>query len=110
MIREHFHKNTAAVLENDARGETAVAFSALKDVVERVAKRRSEVTSCKARVYAVGNSVRVDVRAVTPIEVSLIEITHALESMIEEALLALCGTEIAVVNVSVDQTEAPKKA
>ena len=110
MIKEHFHHKTATVLEQNASGETAVAFSALKEFVVRIVKRRSEVTACKAKVYAVGNSVRIDVCAVTPPEVSLIEITHALENAIKAELFALCGVNIGVVDVTVDQTETPKKA
>ena len=104
MIRELFHKKTA-VLDRTALGETAVSFYALGQLAERVAMSKKGVLSCKSRVYAVGNSVWIDVHAVTPPALSLIEITHTLENAIAAEFLAICGSTVGVIYVTVDQPE-----
>ncbi len=109
MIGRHLNRRTTALLEKNALGETAVSFSALKEIAERTVKSRCDVGSCKTKVHALGNSVRIDVRVVTAPTVSLLELTHTLQDMIRDAILTLCGTEVAVVDVTVDQTEAPSK-
>jgi hypothetical protein len=106
LIAARLNRRTSALIEKNDLGETAVSFTALSQTAERVAKAHRDVRSCKAKAYAVGNSVRIDVHAVTAPTVSLLEITHALQDTIAAALKDLCGTEVGTVDVTVDQTDA----
>lgn len=109
MIGNHFNRRTSALLETNALGETQVSFTALAQIAERVLKNRSDVKTFKAKVYAVGNSIRIDVRAVTAPTVSLLEMTHALQNEIRSEIYEICGTEVGCVNVTVDQADLPPK-
>lgn len=109
MIGRHLNRRTTALLEKNALGETAVSFSALQEIAERTVKSRGDVRSCKTKVHAIGSSVRIDVRVVTSPTVSLLELTHALQDMIRDAILSLCGTEVAIIDVTVDQADTPQK-
>ena len=109
MILKHLNRRTSALLEHNALGETAVSFTALSQIAECTLKKQKDVRSFKTKVYAVGNSIRIDVRAVTAPTVSLIEMTHTLQNGIHSAILEICGTEIGSVNVTIDQAELPPK-
>ncbi len=108
MKTELFPKKTA-VLSRTALGETAISFSALGQLAERAAMRQKGVRACKARAYAVGSGVWIDVHAETPPELSLVEITHALENAIAAELLQICGATVGTVYVTVDQPEKTPK-
>lgn len=111
MIREHSTRRTTALLEQNALGETAVSFASLAQIAERAVKGRSDVSACKTKVYAVGNSIRIDVRVVSSPTVSLMELTHDLQERISTSVTEICGTPVGLVDVTVDQAEpAPKKA
>ena len=105
LIGAHFNRKTSAVLEKNELGETAVSFATLSQIAERTAKKRSDVLSCKTKVCAVGNSVRIEVRAVTSPTASLLELTHALQNEIAQAVSEQCGKAIGTVDVTVDQAE-----
>ncbi len=102
-------RKATALLEKTALGETSVSLEVLGQIAENAVKSNSEVYSCKTKVYTVGNTVRIDVRAVTAAAVSLVEITHVLEDAAKEAILAQCGIPIGIVDITVDQTDAPSK-
>ncbi|MBQ1565336.1 MAG: hypothetical protein IIZ82_04305 [Clostridia bacterium] len=99
----------SALLERTALGETHVSFSTLAQIAECTAKSRSEVKSCKTKVRAVGNDVKIEVRVVTAPTVSLLEMTHTLQDEIDAAILSFCGTKVGRVDVTVDQAEIPPK-
>ncbi|MBQ5991258.1 MAG: hypothetical protein IJL62_01780 [Clostridia bacterium] len=99
----------SALLEKTAFGDTYISFSTLAEIAERTAKSRSEVKSCKTKVRAVGNSVKIDVRIVTAPTVSLLEMTHTLRDEINAAIVSLCGAPVGSVDVTVDQAENPPK-
>lgn len=105
MIGEHFNRRKSALLEKNALGETCVSFSTLSQIAERAVKNRSDIASCKTKVSAIGNSVRIDVRVVSAPTVSLLELTHALQDSIASAILASCGMTVGTVNVTVDQAD-----
>ena len=109
MIGNHINRRTSALLEKNAFGETAVSFTALSQIVDRTLKNRKDVKNIKTRVYAIGNSIRIDVRAVTSPTVSLLELTHSLQEEIHASILALCGTPIGSIDVTIDQAELPPK-
>ena len=109
MIGNHFNRRTSALLEKNALGETQVSFATLAQIAERALKNRNDVKNFKTKVYAVGNSIRIDVRAVTAPTVSLLELTHTLQDEISAAIFQICGTEIGSVNVTVDQADLPPK-
>lgn len=110
MIREKINRRTSALLEKNALGETAVSFQSLALIAERTVKQRSDVSACKTKVYAIGNSIRIDVRVVSSPTVSLLELTHALQDMINAAITEICGKPVGLVDVTVDQTDiSPKK-
>ena len=104
LIAARMNRRTSALIEKNALGETAVSFAALAQTAERVAKAHHDVKSCRTKAYAIGNSVKIEVRVVTEPTVSLLEITHALQDTVAAALTELCGTEIGAVDVTVDQT------
>jgi hypothetical protein len=106
LIFARVNRRTSALIEKNGLGETAVSFAALAQTAERVAKAHRDVRSCRTKAYAIGNSVKIEVRVVTAPTVSLLEITHALQDTVAAALNDLCGTEIGTVDVTVDQTEA----
>ena len=106
LVFARVNRRTSALIEKTALGEAAVSFSALAQTAERVAKTHHDVRSCRAKAYAIGNSVRIEVRVITAPSVSLIEITRALQETVAAALRDLCGTEIGTVDVTVDQTDA----
>lgn len=105
MIGEHFNRKTSALLEKNALGETRVSFTTLSQIAERTVKRRSDISSCKTKVHAIGNSVRIEVRVVSSPTVSLLELTHALQDSIASALSEYCGTTVGTVDVTVDQAD-----
>lgn len=109
MIGKHLGRRTSALLEKNTLGETAVSFAALAQIADCTLKKRNDVNSFKTKVYAVGNSVRIDVRAVTAPTASLVETTHALQNEIHAVILQTCGTEVGSVNVTIDQTDLPSK-
>ena len=109
MIGNRLNRRTAALLEKNALGETAVSFAALSQIVDRTLKNRTDVKSSKTRVYAIGSSVRIEVRAVTSPTVSLLELTQSLQDEIHAAIVALCGVSIGSIDVTVDQAELPPK-
>lgn len=109
MIGRFLDRRRSALLEKNALGETAVSFAALSQITDCTLKKRNDVKGFKTKVYAVGNSIRVDVRAVTAPTVSLVEMTHTLQNEIHTAILETCGTEVGSVNVTIDQTELPSK-
>ena len=109
MIWNRLNRRTTALLEKNALGETAVSFAALSQIVDRTLKNRTDVKSTKTRVYAIGSSVRIEVRAVTSPTVSLLELTHSLQDEIHAAIVALCGVSIGSIDVTVDQAELPPK-
>ena len=109
MIGNHRNRRTAALLEKNALGETAMSFAALSQIVDRTLKNRKDVKSSKTRVYAIGSSIRIEVRAVTSPTVSLLELTHSLQDEIHAAIVALCGVPIGSIDVTVDQAELPPK-
>ena len=71
--------------------------------------RIAVVKSCKTKVRAVGNDVKIEVRVVTAPTVSLLEMTHTLQDEIDAAILSFCGTKVGRVDVTVDQAEIPPK-
>ncbi|MBR0507577.1 MAG: alkaline shock response membrane anchor protein AmaP [Clostridia bacterium] len=105
LVFARMNRRTSALIEKNALGETAVSFAALAQTADRVARSHQDVKSCKAKAYAIGNSVKIDVRVITAPTVSLLEMTHALQDTIAAAVKDLCGTEIGAVDVTVDQTE-----
>ncbi len=109
MIWNRLNRRTTALLEKNALGETAVSFAALSQIVDRTLKNRTDVKRSKTRVYAIGSSVRIEVRAVTSPTVSLLELTHSLQDEIHAAIVALCGVSIGSIDVTVDQAELPPK-
>ena len=109
MIVNRRNRRTAALLEKNALGETAVSFAALSQIVDRTLKNRKDVKSSKTKVYAIGSSIRIEVRAVTSPTVSLLELTHSLQDEIHAAIVALCGVPIGSIDVTVDQAELPPK-
>ena len=109
MIGNRLKRRTTALLEKNALGETAVSFAALSQIVDRTLKNRKDVKSSKTRVFAIGSSVRIEVRAVTSPTVSLLELTHSLQDEIRAAIVALCGVSIGSIDVTVDQAELPPK-
>ena len=109
MIVNRRNRRTAALLEKNTLGETAVSYTALSQIVDRTLKNRIDVKSFKTKVYAIGSSVRIDVRAVTSPTVSLLELTHSLQNEIHAAIAALCGMPIGSIDVTVDQAELPPK-
>lgn len=109
LISERMHRRTTALLEKTALGETAVSFPTLAQIAERVVKARSDVSSCKTKVYAIGNDIKIDVRVVTSPTVSLVELTRALQESINASVTEICGTAVGDVNVTVDQAEIPPK-
>jgi hypothetical protein len=109
LISERLNRRTAALLEKNAICETAVSFETLAQIAERAAKNRNEVSSCKTKVYAVGNSVRIDVRVVTSPTVSLVKMTRTLQNEVSTMIEEICGTSVGLVDVTVDQTDAAQK-
>lgn len=109
LISERTHRRTTALLEKTALGETSVSFPTLAQIAERVVKGRSDVSSCKTKVYAVGNDIKIDVRVVTSPTVSLVELTRVLQAAISTAVSEICGTAVGDVNVTVDQAEIQSK-
>ena len=109
LIGNHMNRRTIALLEKTALGETAVSFAALAQIVDRTLKNRSDVKSFKTKVYAIGSSVRIDVRAMTSPTVSLLELTHSLQDEIHAAILSLCGMSIGNIDVTIDQADVPSK-
>ena len=109
MIGKRINRRTSALLEKNSLGELYISFAALTQIVERAVKARSEVKSSKTRVHAIGNSVRIDVRAETSPTVSLPAITHALEDAVNAAILAACGTVVGKTDVTIDQTAGVTK-
>lgn len=109
MIGNRLNRRTSALLEKNALGETAVSFTALSQIVECTLKNRPDVKSFKTKVYAIGSSIRIEVRAVTFPTVSLLELTHSLQEEIHAAIAALCGVPIGSIDVTVDQAELPPK-
>lgn len=109
MIWNQRNRRTAALLEKNALGETAVSFAALSQIVDRTMKNRKDVRSSKTKVYAIGSSIRIEVRVVTSPTVSLLELTHSLQDEIHAAIVALCGVPIGSIDVTVDQAELPPK-
>ena len=109
-MKKGFFSKKATVLDRTALGETAISFSALGQLAERAGMRQTGVRSCRARAYAVGDGVWIDVHAETPPELSLVGITHALENAIAAELLQICGSTVGTVYVTVDQPEeSPKR-
>ena len=109
MIGTRFIRRDSALLEQNTLGRTNVSYAVLTQIAERSAKSKPEVKSCKAKTRSIGNSVRIEVRVVTPPTVSLPEMTHSLEDAIAASILQICGTAIGSVDVTVDQTDNPSK-
>ncbi len=107
MITNRLNRRTSALLEKNALGETAVSFTTIAQIAERTLKNRSDVKSFRTKVYSVGSSVRIEVRAVTAPTVSLLEITRSLQDEIGTAIRTFCGTDVGTVDVTVDQAELP---
>ena len=107
LFSAHFTRRTSATLERSALGETAIAFSALEELINGTVRRRSEVKSVRTKITAVGDTVRMDVRVVTSPTGSLYQLTHALQEEIAAAVLSVCGVPIGQVDVTVDQTDEP---
>ena len=107
MIGEHFNRRTSALLERNALGETSVSFSTLSQIAQQTVKSRSDVLSCKTKVHAIGNSVRIEIRVVSLPTTSLLELTHALQDAVASAIFEYCGTTVGTVDVTVDQAELP---
>ena len=105
LFSERFSKRTSATIESSALGETSVSFSALEEIANRTAKRRSEVRSCRTKVTAIGDDVRISVRVVTAPTGSLLALTHALQDEIAAHIGELCGVTVGRVDVTVDQTD-----
>ena len=109
LIKGRLNRRTSALLEKTALGETAVSFASLAQIAEQTVIRRPDVGSCKIKVYAIGSSVRIDVRVVTSPTSSLLELTHTLQDEIAASIAQFCGTPIGTVDVTVDQTDAPRR-
>ena len=109
MLFKHFGRRASVLLEKNALGETAVSFTALSQITERILKNRNDVRNAKTKVYAIGSSVRIEVRAVASPEVSLLEMTHSLQDEINTAIIAYCGTSVGSIDVTIDQAELPPK-
>ncbi len=105
LICRRSDRKTSAPLEKNELGETSVSFTTLAQIAERTVKARSDVKSAKVKVGGIGSSVRIDVRAVTAPTVSLLELTHSLQSEIAEAITGICGVPIGTIDVTVDQTD-----
>ena len=110
MIWNRLNRRTSALLEQNTLGETAVSFTALNEIVGQTLKRRTDVIKYKTKVYAIGSSIRIEVRAITSPTASLLELTHSLQKEIDTAIRTICGTEIGSIDVTVDQAElSPKR-
>jgi hypothetical protein len=109
LFSAHYQKRTSATIERSETGETAISFTALAELANQVARSHPEVKNSKARVTAIGDKVKIAVSVTTSPVVSLIELTHALQSEIAARILAVCGVSVGDVDVTVDQTEEAKK-
>ena len=105
LFSARFQKRTSAPIERTALGETSVSFEALAALSDRTVKKRNDVKSCKTKVTAIGDDIRISVRVVTTPTVSLLVLTHALQDEIAACIRDVCGVPIGRVDVTVDQTD-----
>ena len=91
LFSAHYQKRTSATIERSETGETAISFTALAELANQTARSHPEVKNSKARVTAIGDKVKIAVSVTTSPVVSLIELTHALQSEIAARILAVCG-------------------
>ncbi len=109
LFAQHYERRTAASIERNALGETSVAFSALAELANQVVRRHPKVKNSKARVKAIGDMVKIEVRVTTSPANSLLELTRTLQNEIAAHILSVCGVAIGSVDVTVDQTDEPEK-
>lgn len=107
LFAEHFTRKTAATIERNALGETGISFSALEHLVNSVVQKHADVRSSKTKITAIGDSVKITVRAVTSPTTSLLAMTHALQDEIAARIQAICGISVGKVDITIDQTEEP---
>ena len=99
------NRRTSAPIERDALGETAIAFAAIEELCNRTAREKSDVKSCRTKVTAIGDDVRIDVHVVTAPTVSLLQLTHELQDLLAARIQAVCGAQVGQIDVTVDQTD-----
>ena len=107
LFSAKYSKRTSAPIERNALGETSVSFDAFADLAARAVKARPDVRSCRTKVTAIGEDVRISVRVVTAPAVSLLELTHALQDAVAGSIRTVCGVSIGRIDVTVDQTDEP---
>ena len=107
LFSARFAKRTSATIERSALGETSVSFAALEALSNRTAKANGDVRSCRTKVSAIGDDIRIEVRVVTAPTVSLLEITHSLQDAIAACIREVCGVAVGRIDVTVDQTDEP---
>ena len=107
LFSARFLRQTSAPIERNALGETAIAFTAIEELCDRTARRRSGVRSCRSKVTAIGNEITISVHVVTSPEESLLTLTHALQDELSARIQDVCGVKIGRVDVTVDQTDEP---
>lgn len=107
LFSAQFDRRTSAPIARDALGETSIAFSALSELSEQTVRSRADVKSCKAKVTAIGDDVRISVHVTTAPSTSLLALTHALQDAIRSRIQDVCGVQVGRVDVTVDQTDEP---
>lgn len=109
LFTEHYMRRTSAPIEQNALGEASVSFAALEALANSTAKEHTEVKSCKTKITAIGDSIKIAVRVVTAPTVSLLELTHTLQDDISNRIRTVCGVSVGRVDVTVDQTDEEPK-
>ena len=109
VFTEHMLRPTSAAIERIASGETSISFTALETLSSAVARKQPDVASCKTKVTAIGDSVRIAVHVVASPTVSLLELSHALQNDITSYIRDVCGVSVGKVDITIDQTDLPDR-
>ena len=103
LFGARYERRTSALLGRDELGELSVSFDALAEIANRAVRTRGDVRSCRTKVTAIGDDVRISVRVVIAPSASLLEMTHALQDAVASNIRTLCGVAVGRVDVTVDQ-------
>jgi len=97
-----FPEKKHAVVQDGSLGKVRIALSAIESLVEKVALDQKGIKEAKAGVAAVPRGIGIRVRvSVTP-DVSVPEISGAIQNLIRERVLEVTGIEVNEVRVSVE--------
>lgn len=97
-----------AVVQEGSLGKVRIALTAVESLVEKVALDQRGIKEARAGVEAVPQGIGIRIRATVTPDISIPQISTALQNAVRDRVLEVTGIEVHDIRISVDSIAAQK--